>query len=148
MSLKMKLLGIAALVLITLSGCATVTPGDPARDTQLKKFSSPADGKAGVYVYRNEVMGAAIGMDVEVDGQPLGRTASKTYLYTEVTPGPHQVKSKAENEDVLPLDTVAGKLYYVWQEVKMGIMMARTKLHLVDEVAGQAGVQESALVVK
>ncbi|WP_168196438.1 hypothetical protein [Bdellovibrio sp. NC01] len=38
------------------------------------------------------------------------------------------------------------KNYYVWQEVKMGILWARTKLHKVDEAEGQAGVRQCSLV--
>ncbi len=40
----------------------------------------------------------------------------------------------------------AGEIYYVWQEVKMGVFAVGSKLHLVDEEKGQAGVKESKLV--
>lgn len=40
-----------------------------------------------------------------------------------------------------------GMLAYVWQEVKMGIMYARTKLHLVSEQDGKKGVQETSYAV-
>jgi len=62
-----------------------------------------------------------------------------------VQPGTHKLTSKAENTSELTVDAVAGKLYYVWQEVKMGVMSARSKLQLVDEPTGKAGVQESKL---
>jgi hypothetical protein len=42
---------------------------------------------------------------------------------------------------------VANKLYYIWQEVKMGMMYARNKLHLVNESQGQKGVLESELSI-
>ena len=54
--------------------------------------------------------------------------------------------SKAENDSVLDLTAVAGKIYYVWQEVKMGLFLARSQLQPVDEKTGQAGVLESKLV--
>lgn len=53
----------------------------------------------------------------------------------------------AENDSTLDVDTVAGKIYYVWQEIKMGVMYARNKLQLVDDVTGQTGVKESKLTV-
>jgi hypothetical protein len=41
---------------------------------------------------------------------------------------------------------IAGKIYYVWQEVKMGMFSARSALHQVDAAKGQKGVEESKLV--
>lgn len=134
------------LVVLLVAGCASVPMGDEARDNQLKTFVAPKD-RAGVYVYRNESIGAAVKMDVEIDGQPIGQTAKRTYLYAEVPPGKHMVTSKAENTETLELDAKPGMLYYIWQEVKMGILFARNKLHLVPEAQGKAGVAETSLAV-
>ena len=140
---KMIPLGV---LLLAMAGCASVPMGDPQKDAALKTFSAP-QGKAAIYVYRNESMGAAVKMSVTLDGQTLGDTLSKTYLYTEVDPGPHQLVSKSENDSTLNVDTVAGKNYYIWQEVKMGILSARSKLQVVDDKTGQDGVTESKLTV-
>ncbi|MCC7311935.1 MAG: DUF2846 domain-containing protein [Sulfuritalea sp.] len=118
--------------------------GDAGRDAELKSFK-PRPGVAGLYIYRNENFGAAIRMDVEIDGKPVGQTAAKTYFYKEVAPGKHMVTSKSENTDSIEVDTVAGKLYYIWQEVKMGLLYARTKLTLVSEEEGKKGVLECQL---
>lgn len=131
-------------VLLSLVGCASVPLGDAQKDASAKQFSSTPD-KAGVYIYRNESFGAAIKMDVLVDNKQLGQTASKTFFYTEIEPGKHTVTSKSENTDTLEFEAAAGKLYYVWQEVKMGVVYARTKLHLVGDSEGQKGVLESKL---
>lgn len=136
---------LAAAVLATsLVGCASVPMGDTKKDAELKSFSAKSE-VAGLYIYRNESIGAAVRMDVDVDGKPLGQTAAKTYFYTEVAPGKHTITSKSENTDSIQVDTVAGKLYYVWQEVKMGVLYARTKLHLVSEEEGKKGVLETQL---
>ena len=129
---------------LTLFGCASVPMGDAAKDAELKSFTA-RPGMAGLYIYRNENFGGAIRMDVEVDGKPVGQTAAKTYFYKEVAPGKHTVTSKSENTDTLEVETVAGKLYYIWQEVKMGLLYARTKLSLVSEEEGRKGVLESSL---
>lgn len=136
----------ALAFILTLSGCASVPMGDPQKDAALKTFSAK-QGMAGVYIYRNESIGAAIKMDVDVDGKSIGQTAAKTYLYTELAPGKHVITSKAENDFNLDLDVLPGKLYYIWQEVKMGILYARNKLQLVDEKEGKAGVLETQLAV-
>ena len=138
-----KLIALAALAL-NLVGCATVNMGDPKQDAALKTFAVPKD-KAGVYVYRNETMGAAIKMNVEVDGQPIGQTGANTYLYKEVAPGKHTFTSKAENDSAVEIDAKPGALLYLWQEVKMGFGSARSKLQVVDQAQGQKGVLESKL---
>lgn len=138
---------VAALtVSLAFVGCASVPMGDPKQDAALKTFQVPA-GKAGIYVYRNETMGAAIKMDVLVDGQNIGETAANTYLYREVAPGKHTVASKAENTDTVEVDVKPGTLAFIWQEVKMGLMVARTKLHVVSEQEGKKGVMETKLAV-
>ena len=89
------------------------------------------------------MMGAAIAMDVAIDGTTVGQTGANTYLYKEVTPGKHTVKS--QNEDKLDVDVAPGTVAFVWQEVKMGMMSAGSKLHLVDAAQGKKGVAETAL---
>lgn len=135
---------IVCLTLVFAFGCASVPMGDAKRDAELKTFQAKPES-AGIYVYRNETFGAAVYMDVELDGKHLGRTASKVYLYTDVAPGKHTVVSRAENEDTLEVEAVAGKLYYVWQEVKMGLWSGRSKLHLMPDEEGKKGVMECNL---
>lgn len=132
------------ILALFFAGCATVPMGDAKRDEELKTFASPGD-KAGIYIYRNEMLGAAMKLDIDFDGMALGRTAAKTYFYREVPPGKHTIVSKGENEDTLELEVMAGKLYYVWQEVKMGFWTARTKLHLMTDEEGKKGVSECKL---
>lgn len=140
----MKKLLALSVVALSLVGCASVNMGDAKQDASAKTFAVAPD-KAGVYVYRNESMGAAVRMDVEVDGKPIGQTAANTYLFKELTPGKHTIVSKAENTETLEIEAKPGTLYYVWQEVKMGILYARNKLHLVNEPEGKKGVTETKL---
>ena len=132
------------IAILLLSACASVTMGDSKQDSIAKTFVAKPN-VAGIYIYRNESFGAALRMDVEVDGKPIGQSAAKTYFYLDVPPGKHTFTSKSENEDTITLDALAGKLYYIWQEVKMGLLYARTKLSLVSEEEGRRGVLESQL---
>ena len=140
----MKKLLLATLIASSLVGCASVPMGDAKQDAALKTFTVPAD-KAGLYIYRNESMGGAVKMDVELDGKTIGQTVANTYLYKEVAPGKHTIISKAENNDSLEIDAKSGTLYYIWQEVKMGILYARTRLHVASEAEGKKGVLETKL---
>ena len=81
----MSRLSAALLLSLALVGCASVPMGDPKQDSAAKTFQVPAD-KAGIYVYRNETIGAAVKMDVIIDGQNIGETAAKTFFYKEVVP--------------------------------------------------------------
>lgn len=140
-----KLIAVAA-VAITLAGCASVPMGDAKMDAQAKTFVVPQD-KTGLYIYRNESMGAVAKMTVAIDGQTVGQTAAKTFIYKEVPPGKHVITSSAENTDTLEIDAKPGTLAFIWQEVKMGILSARSKLHLVTAEEGKKGVGETKLVI-
>ncbi|MCG7499223.1 DUF2846 domain-containing protein [Vibrio sp. Of7-15] len=139
-----KKLFIAASLAVFMTGCSSIKMADSAQDEQRKEFIAP-DDKAGVYIYRNELFGGAVSMDVKVNDKQLGSTGSHTYLYTELPEGKHTISSIAENTSEVELDVKKGSLYYLWQEVKMGIISARSKLQLVDEEEGKNGVLESKL---
>ena len=140
----MKRILISAMLAMTLVGCATVNMGDAKQDASLKTFTVAPD-KSAVYIYRNEGFGAAVKMDVLVDGKMIGQTAAQTYLYKELSPGKHTITSKAENDSTLEIDAKMGTLQYIWQEVKMGILYARNQLTVVSEDVGKKGVLESKL---
>jgi hypothetical protein len=142
--MKNLILALCVLSLTAIVGCASVPMGDLAQDAYLKTFTAPAEN-AGLYVYRDETFGAAIKMLVEINGKLLGTTAAKTFLYTELRPGEYTITSHTENTETLKLEVKEGSLYYIWQEVKMGIISARSKLHAVDEKKGQEGVLKTKL---
>lgn len=134
---------LPALLLLTafVTGCASVPMASLDDDTEAKNFTVRAD-KANIYLYRNEVFGGAIPLTVALDGKVAGQTGPQTYFLWEVEPGPHEASSISENTSTLALDTEAGKAYYIWQEVKMGLWMARSLLQEVDEETGRKGVSE------
>ena len=140
----MKKLFASVFLAVALVGCASVPMGDEKQDAALKTFTIAPD-KSGVYIYRNETIGTAIKMDVALDGQAIGQTAAKTYLYKEVAPGKHTLTSKSENTDSLDIEVRPGTLTFIWQEVKMGVLYARTRLHWVGLEEGEKGVLETKL---
>jgi len=136
-------LALAALLLLLsfMAGCASVPMEASGLDTQAKTFDVPSD-KASIYVYRNETFGSAVRMPIALDGKIAGQSGPKTFFLFEVPPGHHEVSSITENTSIVDLDTTAGKAYYVWQEVKMGLFAPRSELHKMDDDAGRAGVLE------
>lgn len=141
-----KLFILFAIVLTGLvSGCASVPMATPEQDAAARSYVVKPN-TANIFVYRNETMGAAIKMTVALNGKLVGDTASKTFMKLEVPPGKHTLVSKTENDSTLTIDAVAGRNYFVWQEVKMGAFAARSLLQLVDEETGKAGVAECKLI--
>jgi hypothetical protein len=135
---------LASCATLSLAGCATVPMGEPGEDEALKRFAVAPD-QAGLYVFRHPVAGAAVRMDLELDGAPLGKTIGGTYLFSALAPGRHTLVSRAENTDTLVFDVAAGELAFVRQDVRWGLMYARTKLQRVDEAEGSRGVLEARL---
>lgn len=139
-----KHIAAAFVLLAAISGCASV-PMAPADADQLAKQFVPVQGKATVYVYRNEGFGGAIKMGIYVDEKPIGQTAPHTYLRLVLAPGMHKIRGHAENHSEIELDAKAGENYFIWQEVKMGWGSARNQLQLVDTETGVKGVHDCKL---
>jgi hypothetical protein len=129
------------LIAMFVAGCASVPMASMDDDATAKSFVV-ASNKSAIYLYRNESLGAAIPMTVTLNGKVAGQSAAKTYFVWIVDPGTHELSSVAENTSVLKLNTEAGKAYFVWQEVKMGMWMARTLLQQVDDATGRRAVAE------
>jgi hypothetical protein len=136
---------VVLLSMLMLGACASVDLAPPAEDARAKAMQPPS-GKALVYIYRHETMGAAIKMNVMVNGKLLGQTASKTYFVVAVPPGPVNIASLAENTSELTVQASAGNKYFVWQEVKMGAWSARSALSEQGESRGMEGVTASKLI--
>src|SRR5262245_25959353 len=114
----MRYLSLGAILLVAAlaSGCASVPMASPEKD-KAAKSDTVKPGKANIYVYRNEMFGAAIAMRVQLNGKEIARTGAKTYLLLEVDPGTHTILSDTENASSLSVNAVAGRNYFVWQEV-------------------------------
>ena len=128
-------------VTILFTGCASVPMSSLDSDLLGKKFIAQKD-KSNIYLYRNESFGGAVLLTVSLDGKVAGQTAAQTYFLWEVDPGSHEVSSLAENVSTLKLATSAGKSYYVWQEIKMGMWTARSLLQEVDRETGEPAINE------
>lgn len=141
---KLLCTGLLAATMI-LSGCASVQMASPEADAKAKTYKVNPE-KANLYIYRNETFGAAIKIPVLLDNMSVGDTASKTYIFRQVAPGPHVITSKSESDVNLTVDAQAGKNYFIWQEIKMGLWAPRTQLQLMTETEGRAGVEECKLI--
>lgn len=144
--LKRILFSAAIISVSLLSGCASVPMASMEEDNARKEFSSPSQGTAGLYVYRNSSFGGALKKTVFIDDVLLGETAPMSYFYKEVSPGKHKLSTESEfsNND-LTLDFEKGNNYFVRQYIKMGLFVGGANLELVSEEVGKNGVRECKL---
>lgn len=136
---------ITILIALLLAGCASAPMAPVEQDQKAKAFTTSPD-KSNLYIYRNESFGGAISMDVSINGKTIGHTGPKTYFMFTLPSGEYHVESKAENISSVDVNLLPGQNHFVWQEVKMGIISARSKLQIMDEATGRSGVLESKLI--
>ncbi|HEY8939241.1 MAG TPA: DUF2846 domain-containing protein [Cellvibrio sp.] len=142
--LKTLLVFGAVCTLALTTGCASVQKASPAEDIAAKTFKSNPDYSR-VYIYRNEALGAALSMPVTVDGKLAGNTGPKSFFKFDLPAGKHVFTSQGK-KSTLNLTTENGKIYYIWQEVKMGAMSGGSELQVVDQNVGQKGVKQCVLI--
>ena len=141
MSVAVRLIKVVALsAFVFMYGCASINKAPANVDAESKQFKS-IPNVSQVYVYRNETFGAALSMPVTVDGKLAGETGPHSFFKFDLPAGPHLITSQG-NESKITVNTEAGKLYFVWQEVKMGAFSGGSKLQLVTEEVGKKGVAE------
>lgn len=142
----MKKIIVLALLACVISGCATVPLAPKSEDQMRKQFAPPESGMSGIYIYRDQVLGAALKKTVAVNGKMLGETASKTYLYTTVQPGENEFATESEfGDNVLRLNTSPGRNYFLRQVIKMGVFSGGSVLQPVSESVGKHGVRQCSL---
>jgi hypothetical protein len=144
--LKKMIMFLILVLLVNLTGCASV-PMAPTADDQLRKqFSAPTEGKAGLYIFRDSVFGSALTKVIYIDDQIIGATAPNTYFYKEISPGQHKLTTQSEfgNND-LSINTNSGINYYVRHYIKMGVFIGGANLEQVSEEDGKKSVLDCNL---
>lgn len=137
-------IAFSIIALAMLSGCATVPMSSTENDYQAKKFITIPD-KSSIYIYRDESFGGAIKVKIAIDDKIIGKTAPHTFFRIDTAPGNHNISCSAEVTKNLQLQTKSGQLYFVRQEMKLGLIYARCKLYEVPPSVGKQAVNECKL---
>ncbi len=132
---KIFLLLALGVVLFSCSTTKTTTSSAPV-DVSDKLVEIP-EGKSVIYIVRPSAFGFLIPITVKIDDREIGTTMAEKYLYAIESPGEHTITAKAENNAELVLTTEAGKTYFIQQDIRMGLIMARNKLNLIDAEEGK-----------
>lgn len=134
----------AALGLAIMTGCTASVPLQSTDvNNQTKQFAPPSEGKAGIYVFReDELIGSGLYKDVYIDGVCLGETAPGVFFYTEVEGNKdHIFATESEfSPNQTKVYTEAGKHYFFEQYIKFGVFVGGADIRQVDEQMGKAQV--------
>lgn len=137
------IVGALLMILLLVSGCASVPMGSAEEDLTLKQFPTPSQDAAGLYVYRDSFMGKALKKSLYLDGRLLGETANGVYFYEVIEPGQHTLSTESEfGDNSISLMANAGENYFVEQYIKMGVFTGGAGLKVVDEAEGMKSVRE------
>lgn len=145
-----------AIVALALSSFANVASAEKSGEEQMREFqlkqmiadnatfqlpAQPIPGKALVFVERTSNLGGAARFEVFVDGKDtaneIGSTYAGKYIYFYVSPGAHQVFSKAGNWSGVDLNVKDGDIVYLEQEAHFGLFQANNSISLLDGVKGK-----------
>ncbi len=145
-----KVLTTIAVTVLLATGCTSVPMESKEKSELAKKYNSPSDGKAGLYVYRSGSFGGALKKDVWLNGKCVGETAPNMFFYEEIEGNAeHKVSTESEfSANDLLVKTESGKNYFVSQYIKMGVFVGGAGVELVDEEKGKKQVSKLDMAIK
>lgn len=141
--MKNKLFLIVALLVLFVSGCATVPMTSDAEDTAAKQFAVPPAGQSGLYIYRDSAFGGALKKNIYVDGEMIGESAPNMYFYKLIPAGEHKLGTESEfSENYLSIITEPEKNYFIRNYIKLGVFVGGANLEQVDENKAKEAILE------
>ena len=78
----------------------------------------------------------------------MGETGANTYFRWTVSPGEHIILSYTENVAGIVINAEPGRIYYVWQETKMGFFQPRSELTRMDRITAEIALRSCYLLGK
>lgn len=114
---------------------------------------TPVSDKGALYVFRNQYVGRAVGINVVVDGREAAQLKSPRFTRILLTPGAHRIagytgtnKAPAPGEG-LELVSVAGEVYVAKCEVEAQMIGATIKFTPLSAEAARADMQKITRMV-
>lgn len=149
-SVKVIAIGLSLGAILFLSGCATVPMEPKEVSARAKSFNPPSEGNAGLYIYRDSMLGAALKKDIWVDDKCIGESAPHVFFYEDVKGNQeHKISTESEfSPNDLLLKAESGKNYFIRQYIKMGAFVGGANLELMEEEEGKKAVSELEMAKK
>jgi len=136
------------LALPLVIGCAGTSKA-PSEDTEAAMSFEVPDDKGVVYLYRlGRAVAAANVSIVKVNSLEAGGTGPSTFFRWELKPGTYTFSaSTGESSKTVQLQVEAGKLYFIEQNIRLGLSEGRVQLKEVDEKTGKKNIQGMKMLV-
>ena len=128
----MKRLISGLVFLLVVTGCAQLPP--PPGDSAAKQFNA-VPGKAVIYLVRTHDSNWPA--PVMFDGVHIGSTYGNTFIRIETSPGHHDLRGYGGDSAQASIDTDAGKLYFVAQDVHSRRSFYGSSMWAISEAQGR-----------
>jgi len=134
MSGTRTLLSSLLVVLVIFSTACSSSKSVSSSVKTAKEITVKKD-KALVYIMRPSVYGILSKLRVDCDGESMGKTFGREFLYTYVNPGEHTFYAQSENDEEITLTLEPGKAYYIQQQIYPGLLTANVELEPITDQA-------------
>ena len=142
------LFAVLILTLPAMYQSASVSKAPSDESDAVKAFEAQ-DDRGAVFLYRTgRAVGAATATQIKVNGIDAGGTGPGTFFRWELKPGKYTfLASTGESSATIALDVEAGKLYFIYQTVRIGLNESRVSMKVQDEATGKKDVKVLQLLV-
>ena len=129
-----------------------VSDATPEQRTEALKFA-PVAGKTVLYVFRNQFVGRAVGINVLIDGREVAQIKSPRFTRIVVTPGAHRIagytgtNKKPGDDEGLVFDANPGEVLVAKCEVEAQMVGVSVKFTPLSVDAARADVQKISKMV-
>ena len=95
----------------------------------------PLADKGVIYVYRKQLVGLLVGLDVMLDGKQIGQTRGLRFYRLELAPGTHVLAGDRKCPEPLTFQIAAGEVLYIEQELVMGLVKGSYRYRQVTDLS-------------
>ena len=141
--------GLVAAIVAARSANRRVSRAAAAEEAEAKRYAPVAD-RATVYVFRDAFFGRVAGLDVLVDGAPVGQTRGYTFYRLHLPPGEHLLTSRNPQDGSQHehrLSAGAGSLLFMEQRVSMGMTSLRHQIVPAEQSAATSRIKRCRLLL-
>lgn len=130
------------LVIICLATIATGCATGP-KFSEVKNSIGDLNPKEGrIYLYRTTTLGAALQPQIKVNGEPVGKSVAKGFMFIDREPGNYEIMTSTEVDRKLSLTLEKGQTRFVKFNVSMGFFAGHVYPDIVEKEIGETEIQQ------
>lgn len=131
-------ISIVIFLSVLVTGCATGPKFADVKD----KINNLNTDKGRIYLYRTAALGAAIKPKIKVNGEPVGKSVAKGFMFVDRKPGNYEIMTSTEVDRKLSFTLEEGQTRYVKFNVSMGFFVGHVYPELVTSEVGRKEIQQ------